>query len=60
MPGVISAAAKHYVEFDEIVRAGKRRRTSPPSIAGDVSEQNEEAIVFEVSCEVYTHTLIGF
>ena len=60
MPGVISAAAKRYVEFDGAVGERKRRRTSPLSIDGDVGEQNDaRAVSFEVSYMTLVHATIG-
>ncbi|KAF9646989.1 hypothetical protein BDM02DRAFT_3188327 [Thelephora ganbajun] len=48
MPGVVLVVAKCYVEFDGIVRAQKRCRTSFSSTAGDEDQQNDaEAIDFE-------------
>ena len=60
MPGVISAAAKRYVEFDGAVGERKRRRTSPLSVDGDFREQNDaRAVSFEVSYVIFAHATIG-
>ncbi|KAF9651416.1 hypothetical protein BDM02DRAFT_3126953 [Thelephora ganbajun] len=49
MLGVVSVVTKHYVEFDGIVRAQKRRRMLFSSTAGDKDKQNDaEAVNFEV------------